>query len=257
MDLTLPAAYSQLLGVGVLWIALHCAGMCGPIVVGLDVAGSRCGTGPGGGLLRLLAYQGGRAITYSLLGATAGLVGAGLKTALTGGGGVLTVVLGLGTLGYALRPRRRSAMTEVVQIGRQPPRSIAERALAVVRTRLLPLTSQADLSSRIMLGAVLGLMPCMITLWALGLAASTTSPIHGAGVMVLLVVLTTPTLALASAAGRWLRRLSPRVVVKLQRGLLVLSGVILVLAGLAALDVIDHAHLGFMAGGRHYMVMFW
>jgi sulfite exporter TauE/SafE len=256
MDLALPAAYSQLLGVGVLWIALHCAGMCGPIVVGLDVAGSRCGTGPGGGFLRLLAYQGGRAITYSVLGALAGLLGAGLKTALVGGGGVLTVVLGLGTLGYALKPRRRAAVP-VVQIGKARPQSITERALEVVRTRLLPLTAQADVSSRIMLGAVLGLMPCMITLWALGLAASTLSPLHGAGVMVLLVVLTTPTLTLASAAGRWLRHLSPSIVVRLQRGLLVLSGLILVLAGLAALDIIDHAHLGFMAGGRHYMIMFW
>ena len=256
-EASLPAVYSQLLGVGALWIWLHCAGMCGPIVVGLDVAGARTGSGLGGGALRLLAYQSGRAITYSLLGVIAGLAGAGLKTTFAGAGGLFTVIFGGVVLALALLPTSKRQPEAPLQIGRARSRTMTDRLLDLARERLLPLTVRGDLTSRLLLGAALGLMPCMITLWALGLAASSGSPLHGAGVMVLLVALTTPTLALASLLARPLQRLGKRRAAVLRRVLLGASGIILCLAGLAALDVIGHAHLGFMAAGRHWMIMFW
>ena len=39
----LPSPYAQLLGLGLVWVSAHCAGMCGPLLVGLDVAGVRSG----------------------------------------------------------------------------------------------------------------------------------------------------------------------------------------------------------------------
>ena len=35
----IDSAYTQIFSVGVLWISIHCAGMCGPLLIGFDVAG--------------------------------------------------------------------------------------------------------------------------------------------------------------------------------------------------------------------------
>ena len=57
------AAYAQLLSVGLLWISFHCAGMCGTLLIGFDVAGAARGASVPRGALSLLTYQLGRAGT--------------------------------------------------------------------------------------------------------------------------------------------------------------------------------------------------
>jgi uncharacterized protein len=106
----------------------------------------------------------------------------------------------------------------------------------------------------LMLGAMLGLLPCMITLWALGLAATTGSALHGAGVMVLLVVMTTPVLLGVTLLPRLLRRLVRGRAASLMPDILAgLSGLWLFLVGLAALGVIPHEHVQL----GDYMLMLW
>ena len=56
------------------------------------------------------------------------------------------------------------------------------------------------------LGAVMGFLPCMIVLWALGLSALTGSALHGAAIMLILVALTTPVLLGVTLLPRVLRR---------------------------------------------------
>lgn len=73
--------------------SLHCAGMCGPLALALPASGNR-GTFITGRLL----YNGGRVLTYALLGALFGAVGgalhlAGLQQALALGVGGLMVVM--------------------------------------------------------------------------------------------------------------------------------------------------------------------
>ena len=65
----------QVVGLGVLWVSLHCAGMCGPILAGLAVGGPEllAGARVRRGARRVLAYQSGRAAMYALLGALARL----------------------------------------------------------------------------------------------------------------------------------------------------------------------------------------
>jgi len=69
--------YAQLLGLGILMISVHCAGMCGPIVLSLrfgvqrDWRRGRAALALG----QLAAYQGGRAVVYGLLGAGVGALG--------------------------------------------------------------------------------------------------------------------------------------------------------------------------------------
>jgi sulfite exporter TauE/SafE len=90
-------------------------------------------------------------------------------------------------------------------------------------------------------GVAMSLLPCMIIVWALSLAATSGSAWHGAQVMWLLVAMTTVPLlpavigvrlALLTTKAPWLPRL-PQLV----------SGVWLVLVGLAGLGVIEHQHV--------------
>ena len=245
--MNLPAAYGQLLAMGFVFIAVHCIGMCGPIVVGLHV----------GGPSRVLAYQGGKALTYAMLGALAGLIGHGVDDAVAQGGAFVTLALGAIIITSAI-PRRQKRDSELVSLGRSPARrALWMRALDAVRLKLLPLTAGSELLPRVLLGAVLGFLPCMITLWALALAASTRSVVHGAGVMLLLVVMTSPLLVGLGAASRLLPRVPPRVARIVQRVTLFISGTIMSLASLAELGVVAHQHLAFTLGNKTYMLMFW
>src|SRR5690625_932494 len=80
--------YAQLVGVGMLWLTIHCSGMCGPIIAGLVIHNQ-----PQDKTLPLwkhrltvakqvLAYQGGRGIMYIILGFFAGLLGAQAEAAV-------------------------------------------------------------------------------------------------------------------------------------------------------------------------------
>ena len=57
--------------------SFHCVGMCGPIAIALPLGGRPWGSRITGGLL----YNFGRTITYGVLGAVFGIVGAGLSLA--------------------------------------------------------------------------------------------------------------------------------------------------------------------------------
>jgi sulfite exporter TauE/SafE len=103
---------------------------------------------------------------------------------------------------------------------------------------------------------IMGLLPCMIPAWVLGLAASTQSPLHGALLMVILVWMTSGVIfgfGLAPAA-ILARRRAGRALVP---SMLVLSGCWLGLVAAAANGWIGHASLGFTAGNSGYAMMFW
>jgi sulfite exporter TauE/SafE len=253
-------AYAQLLSVGLVWISFHCAGMCGPILMGLDVAGVARGHGALKGAGSVLLYQLGRASTYAVLGALAGLVGRGLGEVFRSAGGVVAIAFGLVMIGYGLLKRLRPKaapdrpVTRLEQRGRREP--LLQRFQASLHgiVRRLALRDDAGAARVVLLGAVLGLLPCMITLWALGLAATTGSPLHGAGVMVLLVAMTTPVLLGVTLLPRALIRLVPgRWLGAVPSVLAVLSGAWLVMVGLAGLGVVphEHVHVG------DYMLMLW
>jgi sulfite exporter TauE/SafE len=238
------SAYAQLFSVGVLWMSVHCVGMCGPIVSGLPLTKKK---GFLAELLGVLRYQGGRAVIYALLGSIAGLVGGGLTKVFEPAGGVLALLLGVAMIAWLVRRvvRAKQAVVEVeplVQLSR-PKKTRLARALEVVRS--LPPSG---------IGAVFALLPCMIPVWVMGLAAITGSPVHGALLMLSVVLLTTPILALVRAGGGLALRRAPAWVPSALR---VVSAGWLVLVGAAALGWIDHQHLMFEMSGREFYVMFF
>ncbi len=262
--MTGPEAVARLIGVGVLWMGVHCAGMCGPVLLGLDVGGHRAGVSLLGGAWRTVLYQLGKGVVYAVLGAIAGALGHGLDAFSERAGGVLAVVVGVvgvasvfdvwGRLG-----RRRGGLQ---QIGGSASLldSLGRRTIGKVLLGRIQPVVRGVMASRhplrpFFLGLVLAFLPCMIVLWALSLAALTASPVWGAVVMLTLTATTTPLLVLTSASLRLVQQLAPRLRSVVQRGLALTAALWLVAIGLAGLGVIDHRHVPLTFHGKSYQMM--
>jgi sulfite exporter TauE/SafE len=254
----------QLVTVGFLWVTIHCAGMCGPIVAGLNAGTLEHrdpDTDPDDSLLKrgainIFAYQIGRAVTYAVMGALAGLLGASLEAAileigriaaLLAGGGL--ILAGVGTMPLIRRLLSSTASTSVFG-------GITSRLGRVARrlTDLIPASGRLRIA---LFGAVMGFLPCMLMFWVLALAASTAQPLAGAGLMVGLVIMTTPVLLLAGsspllASGR-LKRWSGVI----RSGAMIGSGLWLTLIGMAHNGWISHQKIIFELADRSFTIMFW
>lgn len=205
---------------------LHCAAMCG----GLVVASERAMLPPGGEQVlwparvlvwRSLQLQAARVLTYSLLGLVAGAVGSGLWAVQARGVQVALFVLGnlvLGASGVwllrvALAPapgacraaaRPRAAWTQRLRS------RLTARASRLLQ-RLLPLASAPR---RIGAGLLWGLLPCGLVYSALSLALLGGSAAGGALAMAAFGLGTLPHMLLA---GHVLRRLSQRATARASR----------------------------------------
>lgn len=244
--------YAQLLGLGLLMISVHCAGMCGPIVLSLrfgvqrDWQRGRAWLALG----QLGSYQLGRAVVYAGLGAAVGGISA-LAGDLGGrlGAGFhatsrwLILVVALGFIVAALlRLRPRGPVTPakpglLTRLGSRVARGLGEQPLR--RAGIM--------------GLIMAFIPCMIPIWTLGLAAVSASPLHGALLMLLLVAMTTPALLPFALAPGLLPKMGGRAGFRLQTAALLCSGIWLSLIGLAAVELIPHAHTP--VGG--YTIKWW
>lgn len=151
-------------GLGVI-SSLHCAQMCGPIVLSYSLGGR-------GSPAAHLCYNGGRIVTYAFLGALAGAAGqamglvgrmAGIQQTAAIVSGCLMVIAGLFMSGAV--PRRG-----LVQIGVS---SFFSRTIG----RLV--TAQGA-ASKLLLGLAMGFLPCGLLYAALLKAASTGTAVSGA-----------------------------------------------------------------------------
>jgi uncharacterized protein len=123
--------------------SVHCAGMCGPLVVVYSAAGSRSR-----GWISHVAYHGGRALSYIGVGALFGVLGSAVDVAGKAAGvfylaallsGALVMLFGISVLFPALRipsPTLRHFAPKLVQLGRK--RSTARASLLGLLTPFLP-----------------------------------------------------------------------------------------------------------------------
>ncbi len=171
----------------------HCAGMCGP----LAAFACRAPSGEGTQLRRMVAYQGGRLVGYTTLGAVAGALGHGLSFALPGRyvqallSWSLALALGVAAVrAYrASRPQQAVPAGAPIALGRAPRApSLAERLLGRV------------LHAPLLLGLLTGLLPCGALASGLLVAAGTAAPLSGALAMSGFAVASGPALALAAWA---------------------------------------------------------
>ncbi len=233
---------------------LHCAAMCG----GLVVAGERAMLParreqvlwPARVLLwRSLQLQLGRIATYGVLGLLAGAIGSGLwalqvrglQVALFTLGNLVLAASGLWLVRMALRPaggasgRRSLLRTSWTQAVRSRLTAAASRLLR----HLLPLGSAPR---RLGAGLLWGLLPCGLVYSALSLALFGGSAAAGALAMLAFGLGTLPHMLLA---GHVLRRLSQRATARASR-----LGAGLVLLGFAAWGLwrLLHGGLGALHG---------
>lgn len=223
--------YLQLLGPGAIWIMIHCAGMCGPLVTGLGL-----GTGTWrSGVTALLLYQLGRALPLAAVGALAGLIGGTVSAAVSAWSPWL--VLGIAVSLYLAVLRRLGWLR-----WRFPD---ADGGVAARLLRpLAAWSARHPHAGAGLIGMALSAMPCGIVFSTLGLATASGSPWHGAALMALLVALSTVPLVIAiGASAAAFGRLRQRLV-WLPTVALACSATLLLLHGLAALGMIKHLHLG-------------
>jgi hypothetical protein len=162
--------------------SLHCVQMCGPIVLSYSVALESLQKGTSGGpiaplLQNHLAYNAGRILTYSALGALAGIAGgamslvgrvAGVSHVLAIVSGVLMIVVGISMLGAIPASLLASRFFRI-------PSSFLRRV-----GRLL---SAPGSGNRFLLGLALGFLPCGLIYAALLKAMATGSALTGAMTM--------------------------------------------------------------------------
>lgn len=197
--------------------SFHCVGMCGGFVLALDR--------PGRVPWRRLGVQGsfllGKALTYVLLGAVAGLLGGALLRApwfaaaqavLAVVAGVMMVLAGLQLLGWL------HAFPVGSLFGPGSAYDRATRAVADARTPVAPFV----------MGALTGLLPCPLVYAFLAAALGAGSLLAAMGTMAILGLASMPALLLVVALGAILR---PERRVKLVRA----AGVVVVLLGVVTL----------------------
>lgn len=136
--------------------ALHCVGMCGPIVVGLRVG--------------KISYHIGRVITYMLLGLLIGF-GAGL-IALTVAARTVSIVSGALMI--------ISAGVQILWHRSFIPSAPIMKATAPVRNALQRLLTHKSTAASFSMGLVNGLLPCGLVVSALFGAASSVNVLQAA-----------------------------------------------------------------------------
>jgi len=172
--------------------SLHCAGMCGPLAIALPMptAGPdhRNSTSSTAFLLGRLAYNGGRIITYCLLGVIFGLAG---KTFLMAGlQRWLSIALGAALLAGLFASRRLALWQPVT------------RLVEALKRRMVHLLRRRSLASLGMLGLLNGFLPCGLVYVAAAGATATGSLLSGAQYMGLFGLGTVPMMLAISLSGR-------------------------------------------------------
>lgn len=228
-----PAGLTGLLAAlflaGLVGSAVHCAPMCGPFVLS-QVSGalSRIPTARlcerhriSSGML--LPYHAGRISTYAGLGAIAAGTSAVAQTipALRWLPAVLLGLAGLLFLGQALRrlaPRLR------LELFSFPPTGFSGVIAGMARR----ISGQGP-GSGLVLGAVLGFLPCGFLYAALAAAAATASPWRGAAAMLAFGLGTSPVLMLLGIAGQAATRRWSQAMALIGPVLLLLNGFVLIM----------------------------
>ncbi len=219
--------------------SLHCAVMCGPLLLAMN---------PTAGLprhqvcLRMLVYHAGRLFTYALLGGLVGAVGEklipeGIGRGLAIGAGVLLVLAAGGaTIGSRLRPIAR-----------------AWSSLALLASgRAMKFARRHHRLGHAVLGAANGLLPCGLLYAALAAAASSGGVIHsvvlmigfGSGTVPMLLALTMSAATIPATVRQRFRLLLPAV--------MALAGALLIARGIqpighdavrqSSMEVLPHRH---------------
>lgn len=182
-SLGLPAAFMiGLLGAG------HCLAMCGGI-------GAALGAGSTGRPGLILLFNGARIVSYSLLGALVGLLGATVGHQLPAAPWILHTLAGLLLIAMGLYLGRWwMGLTRLESVG-----AVLWRRIQPWTRRLLPVRRRRD---ALLLGLSWGLLPCGLVYSTLSWALASAQPVHSALLMLAFGLGTLPAVAGISFGGQ-------------------------------------------------------
>ncbi|MCC6581477.1 MAG: sulfite exporter TauE/SafE family protein [Phycisphaeraceae bacterium] len=216
--------------------SLHCVGMCGPILLGFSQTFSQGGKRTSL-VMDFAGYHAGRIWTYMLMGFAAGLLGEQMRH----GSAAMGWQQGIGiALAAAV------ALSGVAMLGVIPGFKLEHAAqCGVKRFGALPwfrnLIHGQGVWPRVMLGVIMGFLPCGLVWAMLVVSASMPSPWHGALGMMVFGIGTLPSLSAVIGAAKLLnRKLSPKW--RAQGGRL--AAVMLILTGgwMVTRSMMSHEH---------------
>ena len=214
--------------------SLHCVGMCGGFVLALD----RPSRAPIRRLATFAAFLLGKACTYVLLGALAGLAGgavvrsgafAAARSVLAVTAGVLMIWAGLQIAGIV----RELPVASI--FGPTSPYGRAVRAVSEARGPAAPFA----------MGSLTGLLPCPLVYAFLAAALSTGGLMGAMSTMAILGLSTMPALLLVGLVGAGVSPLMRRRLIRVSGAVVVVLGIVTLLRGLDAplLDrLFGHVH---------------
>jgi sulfite exporter TauE/SafE len=203
--------------------SLHCAAMCGPLIVAVNSVRRQDHANPAApgrtDILNTLAYHLGRLLTYCLLGAISGLIGAaivfaGFQRWISIGAGCLIL---LGTLA-SFRASRGG---------------ISGRVVSAVKTRFGPLLRKRTLGAAVLLGGLNGMLPCGLVYIACAAAAVAGGIGGGVATMLVFGLGTAPMLLSIGLVGKAVRWSNPLRLRRVVLGCVTLVGVLLIVRGLS------------------------
>lgn len=214
---------------GLVGSAVHCAPMCGPFVLS-QVSGALSRI-PAARLCErhrvtsglLVPYHAGRLVTYACLGA----LGAGTSAvaqALPALRWLPAALLGVAGVLFLSQALRR--LLPMLQLGLPSPPPSGLSGLIATAARRITANGPA---SGLLLGLVLGFLPCGFLYAALAAAAATASPWRGAAAMLAFGVGTAPVLMLLGIAGKTATRRWSHAMATIGPALLLLNGAVLIL----------------------------
>jgi sulfite exporter TauE/SafE len=194
-DSTTITTYAALL-TAALAGSLHCIGMCGPILLAFTGAMKPTSTGdaaapkPGRLALTFLWYHAGRIWTYAMLGLFAGYVGCCIRhsSALASWQRAVGITTGIIV-----------AIVGLVLVGAIPGVRVDHAGACGLKRLwnaplLRSLLRTQAVSARLLLGAIMGLLPCGLVYAMLTICATLPSPMHAALGMVIFGIGTVPSL---------------------------------------------------------------
>lgn len=207
--------------------SVHCAGMCGPLLLAVHRGVPRAQM-----VRRMLLYHGARVLMYALLGIAAGYAAHALSFGILGrvvaaAAGALLIVAATGSIINRFgAPVSRAWASAVVRLAGQ----------AAVLTRNHPRLGY------VVLGAINGLLPCGLVYAAVAGAAASGSVAaavtfmtgFGAGTVPLLLAVTLSATAVPARVRRRLRFVAP--------ALMAAAGVLLIVRAFAPVDSGMHHH---------------
>jgi sulfite exporter TauE/SafE len=213
--------------------SMHCVGMCGAIVAAYSTQQNfQDGAAPGkwDQLLKHLAYNFGRVLSYILMGALLGTIGGGISGLKSVGewfstaAGVVLVVSGI----WISRIFPRTGLAAVVPFGREKKSFL----LSLYTQTYGALLNSPSLESKFYIGLLTPLLPCGLLYSMFLMAAASGSAVNGAVTMAFFGCGIVPSLVVVGFVSTFFRFRLRMAGDKLAAVTIILMGIIMVMRGL-------------------------